>query len=88
MPSEYWVMVDDNRRLAAVHPKDKDFYLTVLNTEEMEQFHRMEQERNEFTELWQVFFESIGIKARKNPKCQQTMMPLFYRKHATEFMEK
>lgn len=86
MPSEHWVMVDDNRKLAAVHPKDEDFYLTVLNEEEMEQLCRMEQERDEFTDLWQVFFDTIGIEARKNPKCQQTMMPLRYRKHATEFM--
>ena len=35
MPSEYWIIIDDNRKLAAVHPKEAEFYLTVLSDEEL-----------------------------------------------------
>lgn len=38
-----------------------------------------------FQSLWQVYFESIGIEGRKNPKLQQQFVPLKYRKHLLEF---
>ena len=38
-----------------------------------------------FVDLWKVFFKSIGIEQRKNPRCQRNMLPLWYRKHMTEF---
>lgn len=88
MPSEYWIMIDDNRSLAAVHPRNEEFYLTTLSEYELAYFKDIEKERDEFTELWQEFFNTIGIEARKNPKCQRNMMPLWYRKHAPEFQKK
>ncbi|WP_334290823.1 DUF4130 domain-containing protein [Anaerostipes caccae] len=40
-----------------------------------------------FTQIsGKYFFETIGVEARKNPRCQKTMMPLWYRKHMTEFL--
>ncbi len=88
MPSEYWIMIDDKRSLAAVHPKDEAFYMTMLSQNEVEKFKELERERDEYTELWQEFFQTIGIKARRNPRCQRNMMPLWYRKHMTEFLQK
>lgn len=87
MPSEYWIMIDDNRKLAAVHAKDEAFYITVLSADEFSRFKELEKERDEYTELWLEFFRTIGIEARKNPRCQRNMLPLWYRKHMTEFME-
>lgn len=87
MPSEYWVMIDDNRKLAAVHSKDEGFYMTALSADEFSKFRELEKERDEYTELWLEFFQTIGIEARKNPRCQRNMLPLWYRKHMTEFME-
>ncbi len=85
MPSEYWIMIDDNRKIAAVHPKDEAFYMTSLSEEELRRFKKLEKERDEYTKLWQEFFQAIGIEARKNPRCQRNMLPLWYRKHMTEF---
>ncbi len=85
MPSEHWLMVDDNRRLAAVHPRNRSFYMTRLTQEELERLRRTEEEEDLYTDLWREFFESIGIEARRNAKCQRTNMPIWYRKHATEF---
>ncbi len=84
MPSEYWIMLDDRRGIAAVHPKDRPFYMTVLT--EREQNALREMARGDiYTDLWKEFFRSTGIEKRKNEKCQRGHMPLWYRKHATEF---
>ncbi len=85
MPSEYWMLIDDNRRIAAVHPKDRSFYMTKLTRQELEQLRRTEEEEDLYTDLWKEFFESIAIEARRNSECQRNNMPIWYRKHATEF---
>ncbi len=86
MPSEAWMIIDDNRRIAAVHPKDQPFYMTVLTEEEMQKLAETERRGDIFTELWKEFFRTIGIEQRRNAKCQRNMMPLWYRKHVTEFL--
>lgn len=86
MPSEHWMIVDDSRRMAAVHPGNTPFYLTALSGEEMERLRETEGQNDYYTDLWKTFFQTIGIDARKNPGCQRNMMPLWYRKHMTEFM--
>ena len=34
LPSENWMILDDNRQLAVVHPADRPFYLTRLSPDE------------------------------------------------------
>ena len=86
MPSEHWMIIDDNRSIAAVHPKDQSFYMTELSDKEMRVLKETEQQKDIYTELWKEFFVSIGIKERENPSCQRNLMPIWYRKHMTEFM--
>ena len=38
LPSENWMILDDNRQLAVVHPADRPFYLTRLSPDEIERF--------------------------------------------------
>lgn len=83
LPSENWMIIDDRRKTAIVHPMDEDYYLTTLSKEEMDQLSQKTDDP--FIELWKGFFEHIGIKERKNPRCQRNMLPLWYRKHMTEF---
>lgn len=85
MPSEYWMMIDDNRRIAAVHPKNQSFYMTRLSVDEMSRLLETEERGDEYTDLWREFFRSTGISTRKNYECQRGHMPIWYRKHATEF---
>lgn len=87
MPSEHWIIVDDNRRLVVVHPKDEEMYLKNLGETEFEALSKTECYEDAYTDLWRSFFHSIGIKERLNPDCQRTMFPLWMRKHAVEFME-
>ncbi|MDD3219557.1 MAG: TIGR03915 family putative DNA repair protein [Lachnospiraceae bacterium] len=85
MPSENWMIIDDNRRTAVVHPKDTDYYLTSLSQEEFHRLSNLEDTADPYVALWKNFFQTIGIKERKNPTCQRNHIPLWYRKHATEF---
>ena len=86
MPSETWMITDDGRRTAVIHPKDQRMYQTVLTEKEWEQLQETERIKDIYTTLWNEFFHTIGIRERENRKCQNTMMPLHYRKHMTEFM--
>ncbi|MGI6012332.1 MAG: TIGR03915 family putative DNA repair protein [Ruminococcus sp.] len=84
MPSENWMIIDDTRNLAVVQPADEDFYLTSVTPEEVTRLKQTERE-DCFTVLWKEFFHSITISQRSNSKCQRNMMPLWYRRHMTEF---
>lgn len=86
MPSEHWMIVDDVHREAVIHPKDEDFYFRSLNNEEFESLLETEKENDEYTDLWQVFFDSIAIKERENYRCQRNFFPIWKRKHAVEFI--
>jgi len=85
MPSENWIIIDDLRTIAIVHPADESFYLTPLNQEEFDIFLQSKSQADEFIDLWKGFFHSVTIEARKSHHRQRTMMPLWYRKNVTEF---
>ena len=79
--------MDDNRRIVAVHPRDEDMYIRALTDSEAEVLSRAEEMRDEYTDMWKSFFETIGIDQRRNPECQRNMFPIWSRKHVTEFMQ-
>ena len=83
LPSENWMIIDDGRRLAMVHPADQECYLTSLSPDEMRELSQKPDDA--FVDLWKGFFTHIGIRQRYNPRCQRTMLPLWYRKNMTEF---
>lgn len=85
MPSEHWMIIDDNRRTACVHPKDSDNYLRYLTEEEFQTLRRTEECEDKFTDMWKTFFHSISIKQRENYVCQRNLFPIWKRKHAVEF---
>jgi len=85
MPSENWMIVDDVHKEALIHPKDENFYVQQLTDEELEGLLRTEEENDEFTDLWKLFFDTIAIKERENARCQRNHFPIWVRKHAVEF---
>ena len=86
MPSEHWIIMDDGRNVAAVHPKNENFYVRDLTEEESKQLLKTSECIDEFVTLWKEYFETIAIKERKNPDCQRNHFPVWMRKHATEFL--
>ena len=85
MPSEHWMIIDDNRKTACVHPKDGSNYLRYLTDAEFETLRKTEGYEDKFTAMWQTFFHATAIKERTNKVCQRNLFPLWKRKHAVEF---
>lgn len=85
MPSENFVIIDDVHRDAVFHQTDNDYFMRKLTEDEIEQSVRTEAANDAFTDLWKVFFNSVAIKERNNPRCQLSHSPLWARKHIVEF---
>lgn len=86
MNCENWVIVDDTRKKAVIHPKLSNYYIRELTDDEMAALAETEKGEDYFTSLWKNYFESIAIKERANYVCQRTHFPLWMREHAVEFM--
>lgn len=87
MPSEHWVIIDDTRGVAAVHPIDEPYFLKALTDDEIIELSHTEEKKDYFITLWKNYFNSIAIQERKNYICQRTHFPLWMRGHSTEFMD-
>ncbi len=85
MPSEHWMIIDDVRRFAVVHPMNQDNYIRYLSDSEFKTLKEIEEMGDRFTDMWKDFFNVIGIKERENYECQRNMFPIWMRKHAVEF---
>lgn len=85
MPSEHWMIIDDNRKTACVHIKDGENYLRYLTDKEFETLRLTESYEDEYTDMWKTFFHTISIKQRENYICQRNLFPVWKRKHAVEF---
>ena len=78
-PNENFIIYDNNRRLAAVHEKYKSCVLV-----EGQELDIPDRQSDYFTELWKQYFHTMEIKPRHNERCQNTLMPKWYRKHMPE----
>lgn len=84
-PGENWVIYDDGREEAAVHTAGGDWMMARLPKEQADAFLKTYGSSDHYEDLWKVFFRTIGIRERENPDCQRNLLPLWYRKHMTEF---
>lgn len=81
-PNEHYVIYDKKRKYALVH---KAYGESIFVTgDEINMDFRGRQDP--FEELWKGYFEHIAIEARKNPKCQNNLLPKWYRKNMVEFL--
>lgn len=93
MPSENWVIYDENRQKAAVHPADRDWFILNQSMDGdggieiglWQTCLTAEGDKAAYEQLWRTFFHAVGIGERKNPVCQRTHLPLKYRRYMTEF---
>ncbi|MCQ2518941.1 MAG: TIGR03915 family putative DNA repair protein [Lachnospiraceae bacterium] len=85
MPSENWMIIDDIHKEAVIHPKNEHFYMRTLTDAEFAVLLETEKENDDYTDMWKIFFETIAIKERINPKLQRNLYPIWTRKHAPEF---
>ena len=85
MPSENWMIVDDKRRMAVVHPRDGEYCVRNHTEEEFVTLCREYRQEDLYTDLWKSFFRAVSIKERENPVCQRNLFPKWKRKNAVEF---
>lgn len=82
---ENWVIHDKRRGIMAVHPKGSLWVLADAKELNEDYLGRRSGREKEFQELWKSFCRSIAIEERRNPRCQQGLLPLRFRGCMTEF---
>ena len=83
-PGEHWAIYDERRKLAAIHPAGGEWGLVSQIQADPVLSEQLERE-GDYEKLWKTFFNTIEIESRRNPRCQRTMLPNWYRKNMTEF---
>ncbi len=86
LKGEFWIIKDVNRSIYAFYNKKNVYCLTdkeviSLNLE-------LSEENEKYEDLWKNFFETIGIKERKNLKVQRNFMPKKYWNYILEMENK
>lgn len=85
LPEENFMIYDENRRLAILHPAHQSFFLTDASSLDLARTDHISSEEARFQSLWVTFFRSITIDARKNPRLQSQMIPKRFQRDAVEF---
>lgn len=83
LPNERFVIFDGNRNICSLHLPGKPWIMAELP--DMDSIGFAEIIDDEYKNLWKVFFESIAIKERINPKLQRNNLPIRFRRDMTEF---
>lgn len=81
LPNEQYLIYDRTNRLALLHQPGKS---VILPLDSFEPDCPAEAER-EFRSLWKLYYDTIAIEGRYNPKCRMTMMPKRYWTDMPEF---
>ncbi|MEZ7892156.1 MAG: TIGR03915 family putative DNA repair protein [Candidatus Wallbacteria bacterium] len=82
LPGYNFIIHDLKRGIAAMHQAHKKNF--EVNEIILDRSPELSAEEIEYQNLWKVFFQSIPIKSRINPKLQKRCMPARYWKHMTE----
>jgi probable DNA metabolism protein len=80
LADQSWIIHDLKRHKAAIYNK-KSVCVTKISLSEELLFADGDDEHKR---LWQLYYKTIGIKERENPKLQQQFIPKKYQKHLVE----
>lgn len=84
-PDMDWLIYDEKHETAAIHSGTGEWVIREKVKEEEISGWMGSGNRDAYSGLWKIFFETIAIEERRNPRCQRNMLPLRYRKYMTEF---
>lgn len=84
LPRENWVIYDERRRDALIHPAGREWYIRRQVAVDVSA-EDTDGEEEEYAGLWKEFCRSISIVERGNQRLQQQNLPVKYREHLTEF---
>ena len=81
-PNEHYVICDKKREIALIHLAFGESFFVSGNEWNID----LEQQEDYFERLWSQYFKTIAIEERLNPRCQNNLIPKWYRKHMPEFV--
>lgn len=81
--NENWIIYDAIHKLGSIHQSGKHWFLCSDSSLEIDL--NDPKYSDDFASLWQIFFQTIAIKERLNPTCQNNLIPKWYRKNMPEF---
>lgn len=92
LANERWIIHDQRRKLAVIYDgQDSNMENSTLQRQwYLTDFSRhlkqsLPEKELYYQQLWQLYFNEIGIENRYNPRLQSQFVPLRYRRHLTEF---
>lgn len=80
-PNEHYVIYDKKKQAALVHPAFCQSFFVYGDEWNVD----VSQFDDRFENLWREYFSHIEIRERHNPKCQNNLLPKWYRKNMAEF---
>lgn len=80
-PNEHYVIYDKKKQVALVHPAHNQSFFVYGDEWNV----NLSLHEDYFEKLWGEYFSHIAIKERNNPRCQNNLLPKWYRKHMVEF---
>ncbi len=86
-PNENWIIYDKKRKKAAIHKKYEQWIIVSDNNLNGEYLETIYEKADDYSQMWRTFYEALYIKERKNEKCQNNLIPKWYRKNMVEFLK-
>ncbi len=80
-PEEQFLIYDKTHGMALVY---QPYQSMIMPIEDLQMPEPDEQEQS-FRDLWKLFYNTIEVEGRHNPKCRMSHMPKRYWKYMTEF---
>ena len=80
-PEEQFLIYDKTHHMALVY---QPYQSAIIPLDDLE-LPEADENEQAFRKLWKIFYDSIEIKGRHNPKCRMSQMPKRYWKYMTEF---
>ena len=74
-PIENWMIYDKSHQVFLIHRANEHWALVWGQTLDRGAAQMVSEKELEYCHLWKGFFESVSIKERENPKCQQSHLP-------------
>ena len=84
LPSENFMIYDENTDVYGLHPKQQQWYLVQGVEIDSDKLNVTAAEKD-YQELFKRFCKTIAIESRTNKKLQTSFLPLRFRPNMTEF---
>ncbi|MCL2335736.1 MAG: TIGR03915 family putative DNA repair protein, partial [Endomicrobia bacterium] len=83
LPNEKFVIYDETHKSLCAYSKGK---YVISDASEVE-FPQPDSDEQHYRDLWKMFYDTIAVEGRENPKCRMTLMPKRYWNNLTEMQK-